>query len=113
MGLVSCSGLLSRVQLHLRSLFNFLDGARPAIALPPDGQGAPASARFKEGVELRDVYFHYPGGSQDVAVLQGVNAQLPAGKVTAPGWINGAGKRNLVKIPKRVYGPPSGPVPLR
>ena len=28
---------LHRVQLHLRSLFDFLDGARPAIALPPEG----------------------------------------------------------------------------
>src|SRR5713226_6425866 len=31
MGLGNWSGHLSRLQLHLRSLFNFLDGARPAI----------------------------------------------------------------------------------
>jgi len=111
-GLGNWSGHLSRLQLHLRSLFNFLDGARPAIALPPDGQGAPASARFKEGVELRDVYFHYPGGSQDVAVLQGVNAQLPAGKVTALVGINGAGKSTLVKLLTRMYDPTSGQVLL-
>src|SRR5205085_1022335 len=54
MGLGNWSGHLSRLQLHLRSLFDFLDGARPAIALPSEGQGAPAPARFKEGVELRD-----------------------------------------------------------
>jgi len=108
MGLGNWSGHLSRLQLHLRSLFNFLDGARPAIALPPDGQGAPASARFKEGVELRDVYFHYPGGSQDVAVLQGINAQLPAGKVTALVGVNGAGKSTLVKLLTRMYDPTSG-----
>src|SRR5216683_2799408 len=53
MGLGNWSGHLSRLQLHLRGLFNFLDGARPAIALPPQGQGIPAPARFKEGVELR------------------------------------------------------------
>jgi len=103
---------LSRVQLQMRGLFDFLDGAQPAIALPPEGQGAPAPARFKEGVELRDVYFHYPGGSQDVAVLQGVNARLPAGKVTALVGVNGAGKSTLVKLLTRMYDPTSGQVLL-
>ncbi len=49
MGLGNWFGHLSRVQLQLRSLFDFLDGAWPAIALPPAGQGVPAPARFKEG----------------------------------------------------------------
>jgi ATP-binding cassette, subfamily B, bacterial len=99
---------LHRVQLHLRGLFDFLDGAWPAIALPPQGQGILAPARFKEGVELRDVCFHYPGGSQDMAVLQGVNARLPAGKVTALVGVNGAGKSTLVKLLTRMYDPTSG-----
>ncbi len=99
---------LHRLQLHLRSLFDFLDGARPAIALPPEGQGSPAPTQFKEGVELRDVHFRYPGGSQDVAVLQGVNARLPTGKVTALVGVNGAGKSTLVKLLTRMYDPTSG-----
>ena len=99
---------LHRVQLHLRGLFDFLDGAWPTISLPPQGQGILASARFKEGVELREVHFHYPGGSQDAAVLQGVNARLPAGKVTALVGINGAGKSTLVKLLTRMYDPASG-----
>src|SRR5258708_19019899 len=103
---------LSRVQLQMRGLFDFLDGAQPAIALPPEGQGAPAPARFKEGVELRDVYFHYPGGSQDAAVLQGVNARLPAGKGTALVCVHGAGQSTLVKLLTRMYDPTSGPVLL-
>jgi len=99
---------LHREQLHLRGLFDFLDDARPAIALPPQGQGILAPARFKEGVELRDVSFHYPGGSQDMAVLQGVSAQLPAGKVTALVGVNGAGKSTLVKLLTRMYDPSGG-----
>ncbi len=121
---------LHRLQLHLHSLFDFLDGARPAIALPPEGQplrsadpqgrrasvvaernerwGSPAPAQFKEGVELRDVHFRYPGESQDVAVLQGVNARLPTGKVTALVGVNGAGKSTLVKLLTRMYDPTSG-----
>ncbi len=108
MALGNWSGHLSRLQLHLRGLFNFLDGARPVIALPPEGQGASAPARFKEGVELKDVSFHYPGRSQDAPVLQGVTAWLPAGKVTALVGVNGAGKSTLVKLLTRMYDPTSG-----
>ena len=99
---------LHRVQLHLRGLFDFLDGAQPAIALPPQGQGIPAPVQFKERFELRDVSFHYPGGSQDAPVLQGVNAFLPAGKVTALVGVNGAGKSTLVKLLTRMYDPTGG-----
>jgi ATP-binding cassette subfamily B protein len=99
---------LQRELLHLRGLFDFLDGARPAIALPPQGQGILAPARFNEGVELREVSFQYPGGSQDIGVLQGVNARLPAGKVTALVGVNGAGKSTLVKLLTRMYDPTSG-----
>src|SRR5260221_7681367 len=99
---------LHREQLHLRGLFDFLDGAWSAIALPPQGQGILAPARLKEGAELRDVSFHYPGGDQDIAVLQGVNARLPAGEVTPLGGVNGAGKSTLVKLLTRMYGPTSG-----
>ena len=99
---------LHRVQLHLRGLFDFLDGAQPAIALLPEGQGIPAPVQFKERFELRDVSFHYPGGSQDAPVLQGVNAFLPAGKVTALVGVNGAGKSTLVKLLTRMYDPTGG-----
>jgi ATP-binding cassette, subfamily B, bacterial len=99
---------LHRLQLHLRGLFDFLDGAQPTISLPPQGQGILASARFTKGVELREVHFHYPGGSQDAAALQGVNARLPAGKVTALVGVNGAGKSTLVKLLTRMYDPASG-----
>ena len=103
---------LSREQLQMRGLFDFLDNAQPAIALPPEGQGAPAPSRLKEGVELRDVHFNYPGGRQDAPVLQGVNARLPAGKVTALVGVNGAGKSTLVKLLTRMYDPTSGLVLL-
>src|SRR6266699_1338488 len=111
-GLGGWFGQISGMQLQLRSLFDFLDDAQPAIALLPEGQGALAPARFKEGIELREVSFHYPGGSQDMAVLQGVNARLPAGKVTVLVGINGAGKSTLVKLLTRMYDPTSGQILL-
>src|SRR5260370_6318762 len=82
------------------------------MLLPPQGQGSLAPAQFKEGVELRDVHFSYPGGSQDVAVLQGVNTRLPAGKVTALVGVNGAGKSALVKLLTRMYDPTRGQILL-
>ena len=103
---------VSREQLQMRGLFDFLDNALPAIALPRDEQGAPAPARLKEGVELKEVHFHYPGRSQDAPVLQGVNARLPAGKVTALVGVNGAGKSTLVKLLTRMYDPTSGQILL-
>src|SRR5260370_10644001 len=103
---------LEREQLHLRGLFGFLDGAQPAIALPPQGQGILAPTRFKEGVELREVHFHYPGGDQDAPVLQGVNARLPAGKRTALGGANRAGKSPPVKLLTPMYPPTRGRSPL-
>src|SRR6266571_5256990 len=111
-GLGGWFGQISGMQLQLRSLFDFLDDAQPAIALPPEGQGVLAPARIKEGIKLREVSFHYPGGSQDVAVLQGVNARLPAGKVTALVGVNGAGKSTLVKLLTRMYDPTSGQILL-
>jgi ATP-binding cassette subfamily B protein len=99
---------LSREQSQMRGLFDFLDGAQPAIALPKEEQGAPAPARLEEGVELKEVHFHYPGANQDAPVLQGVNARLPTGKTTALVGVNGAGKSTLVKLLTRMYDPTSG-----
>jgi ATP-binding cassette subfamily B protein len=59
---------------------------------------------LREGIELRDVQFAYPGKS----VLSGVSLRLPAGAVVALVGDNGAGKTTLVKLLSGFATPESG-----
>lgn len=103
-------GQLYETVLFLRRLFPLIDGARPAIALPAPGEARMAPARLRRGLELRRVSFRYPEGAGEV--LRGVDAVLPAGKVTALVGENGAGKSTLVKLITRMYDPDEGEILL-
>lgn len=96
--------------LRLRGLFAFLDGAAPAIELPPPADALPAPEAPRHGIEWRGVRFRYPEGDRDA--LEGVSALLPAGKVTALVGANGAGKSTLVKLLTRMYDPREGEILL-
>jgi ATP-binding cassette subfamily B protein len=102
-GIAAAFGSGHDTLLHLRTLFRFLDTAAPTIALPPPGTGLPAPAALRTGIELRRVSFCYP--QSPTTVLDGVDAVLPAGKVTALVGANGAGKSTLVKLLTRMYDP--------
>jgi ATP-binding cassette, subfamily B, bacterial len=101
------AGMLREAVLHLRALFSFLDGAKPAIALPPD-EGRRAPQVLRVGVEFRGVCFKYPESPREV--LQDVHMLWPAGKVTALVGTNGAGKSSLVKLLTRMYDPSQGEI---
>ncbi|MFF0267540.1 ABC transporter ATP-binding protein [Kribbella sp. NPDC004536] len=66
----------------------------------------PAPERIREGIELRDVGFCYPGSES--AVLSGINLTVPAGAAVALVGENGAGKTTLVKLLARMYDPTTG-----
>jgi ATP-binding cassette subfamily B protein len=68
----------------------------------------PAPERLRDGIELRDVSFAYPG--TDRLVLEDVNLRLPAGAVVAIVGENGAGKTTLVKLLSKFYEPTAGTV---
>ncbi|MCV2458429.1 ABC transporter ATP-binding protein/permease [Streptomyces sp. ICN988] len=68
----------------------------------------PAPRRLTEGVRLDDVSFRYPGTEKPV--LDGITAELPAGKVVAIVGENGAGKSSLVKLLCGFYSPTSGSI---
>ncbi|MGY4769164.1 ABC transporter ATP-binding protein [Kribbella sp. CWNU-51] len=67
---------------------------------------APAPARLRSGIELRNVGFSYPGS--DSAVLSAIDLSVPAGSAVALVGENGAGKTTLVKLLARMYDPTTG-----
>jgi ATP-binding cassette subfamily B protein len=100
------SGGLYGAILFMRRLFGFLDETRPHIAVAPAGQGLPAPARFRRGLELRRVSFTYP--EQAEPVLRDVSCTIRAGETVALVGENGAGKTTLVKLLTRLYDPTDG-----
>ena len=66
----------------------------------------PAPSRLSEGIRLEQVSFAYPGTER--LVLDGINLDLPAGRVIAIVGENGAGKSTLVKLLTKMYAPTSG-----
>ncbi|HZC26228.1 MAG TPA: ABC transporter ATP-binding protein [Actinopolymorphaceae bacterium] len=104
------AGLLHEMGLHFRHLFAFADQARPGVALADPAKVRMPPARLRDGIELADVCFTYPEGA--TPVLQHLDAQLPAGKVTALVGANGAGKSTVVKLLTRMYDPTTGEIRL-
>ena len=90
----------------------WLDGSRRLAwledyaALVASSGDAPAPARLREGIRLREVSFAYPG--TDRLVLDSVDLDLPAGAVVALVGENGAGKTTLVKLLCKLYEPTAG-----
>jgi ATP-binding cassette subfamily B protein len=82
------------------------DYARSARLVPVDGAAAPE--RLVDGIELRDLSFHYPDTARPV--LTEVSLRLPAGSVVALVGENGAGKSTLVKLLCRFYEPSGGAI---
>jgi len=91
-------------------LLAFLDHTQPSIVLTPAGTGHPVPERLRQGLELREVAFAYPG--QPEPVLRDVTCTLAAGEVVAVVGVNGAGKTTLVKLLTRLYDPTGGQILL-
>jgi ATP-binding cassette subfamily B protein len=69
------------------------------------GASSAAVPPLREGIELRDVWFRYPGGDW---VLRGVDLRIPCGSAVGLVGVNGSGKSTLVKLLCRLYEPSRG-----
>jgi ATP-binding cassette subfamily B protein len=81
------------------------ESARAADSVVAD---RPAPASIRDGIDLTDVAFRYPGTDTDV--LRDVTVRIPAGATVAIVGDNGAGKSTLVKLLSRFYRPTAGEI---
>ncbi|GAA2756438.1 ABC transporter ATP-binding protein [Actinopolymorpha rutila] len=63
---------------------------------------------LRNGIELREVSFAYPGTQRPV--VRDLNVHLPAGSTVALVGDNGAGKTTMVKLLTRLYDPGAGAI---
>ncbi|WP_235296196.1 ABC transporter ATP-binding protein [Portibacter marinus] len=92
--------------LYLKDYFDFIDLKVPEH----EGEYLPLPKEIQEGFFIKDLYFRYPGGEDDV--LKGVNFRINAGEKMAFVGQNGAGKTTLIKLILRFYEPTSGEILL-
>jgi ATP-binding cassette subfamily B protein len=78
---------------------------KPDIASPREGA---VTNPIKGGLAVRNLTFTYPGAA--APSLEGVNLDLPAGRVLGILGRTGAGKSTLVNLIPRMYDPPPGTV---
>jgi ATP-binding cassette subfamily B protein len=93
--------------LFMDNLFSFLK-LEPQMSA--SAQPTPTPARFKQGLEFRDVSFRYPG-REDWAVRH-INLRIAPGEKLALVGPNGAGKTTLIKLLTRLYDPTEGQILL-
>lgn len=74
----------------------------------PEGPPDEVPTTLREGIDLRNVSFSYPGSAR--GALTDVTVTLPAGSTIAIVGENGAGKTTLVKLLTRMYEPSGGTI---
>jgi ATP-binding cassette, subfamily B, bacterial len=79
-----------------------------ALTADPIVADLPAPPMIRDGIDLSEVAFRYPG--TDLDVLRDVTIRIPAGATVAIVGDNGAGKSTLVKLLARFYRPTSGEI---
>jgi ATP-binding cassette, subfamily B, bacterial MsbA len=85
-------------------VFQVLDTAS-TIVDAPDAVDLPP---IQQGVQLKDVYFHY--GNPDEPVLAGLNLDAKVGQTIAIVGGSGSGKTTLINLVPRFYDPAQGQV---
>lgn len=92
-----------RVAQRYLWLEDYASNVRPTVT-----SNRPVPVGLKDGIEIRNLSFQYPGSSSPI--LTDVSLRLPAGKIIALVGENGAGKTTLVKLLCRFYEPDRGQI---
>jgi ATP-binding cassette subfamily B protein len=108
-GLIWQVASLYESNLFVSHLFEFLDLPPTLVPLPP-GQAQAAPRPLRQGIEFRQVAFHYPGSERPV--LRDISFTIRPGETVALVGENGAGKTTLVKLLTRLYDPTAGEILL-
>jgi ATP-binding cassette subfamily B protein len=98
---------ITKSALYLKDYFEFVD---LEVNREVTFDLRPIPKDIKEGFELKNVHFAYPGSATEV--LSGVNLRIRAGEKMAFVGENGSGKTTLIKLLLRFYDPTSGEVYL-
>ena len=108
-----CGEIFSE-SLYLTRFFELIDldpqTVPGALKIESSGSQIVVPERLKQGIEFRNVSFHYPG--TDEQVLRDISFSIPANSKLAIVGENGAGKTTLVKLLARFYDPVNGSIYL-
>ncbi|MFN3596567.1 MAG: ABC transporter ATP-binding protein [Rubricoccaceae bacterium] len=102
-GILQNAGQVYVNTLFLEHLYRFL-GLRNTVVETEGGAAFPSEVR--EGIRFEKVHFSYPGAERPA--LQGLDLEIPAGKMVAVVGENGAGKSTFIKLLCRFYDPDAG-----
>lgn len=91
-------------------LFSTIDRVPPIDSSSPDGQ-RPDPSTLQGHIAFEGVRFNYPS-RPDIAILNGINLDFPAGKVVALVGASGSGKSTIVALVERFYDPMTGIIRL-
>lgn len=105
-GLLAAATSLTRDQMYLRALFEFLERGTDRAG----ARGATSGPRPGDGVRFEGVEFSYPDAKEPA--LRDLDLHLPARHKLALVGENGAGKTTLIKLLTRLYRPTKGRILL-
>ncbi|MEQ1744496.1 MAG: ABC transporter transmembrane domain-containing protein [Saprospiraceae bacterium] len=104
---------LSSASYSIRKGLGALERVEAVLAEPEhveEGARARPVSEFRERIEFRDVAFHYQ--NSDRPALEGINFDIPRGKIVALVGASGAGKSTVADLLPRFYDATGGAILL-
>jgi ABC-type multidrug transport system fused ATPase/permease subunit len=107
--LLAAIGATERVREILNQPSEVVVSQVSEMNLPIGNSSVPSNGKMKGDIRFRDVHFNYPT-RPDIAVLNGINFQVPAGRKVAFVGPSGAGKSTIVQLLLKFYHLSSGAI---